>query len=578
MFESNTNTDEVLFGQQSQWMESLTVPGNSNPYNPFPALARGQVPSDSDLYNPFGSVDSLNLLGTEDDCLLFPPSDSLRVNLQAQEQAIATASRFTRPQEAPAANQEEISARPANLSIDPLTGEIAGSPSLTPSNLVTDAGNTLATARQIVGIENNQITVTEFVSSEDLDDYYAITLTNQTDLTLQLGNLSNDADLLLIKDKNGNKEIDLGEIIGISSEFENTPERIDFLGLQPGTYYVDVYAFEGATNYNLTLTGTPSSGGFKSDSGYGLLNANAAVATTLNSPFFPPSPKLGGHDWPLDTIHAPDVWTQGITGAGIVVAVVDTGVDYNHVDLQNNIWTNPREIPNNGLDDDGNGFVDDVRGWDFVANDNDPMDRDREGHGTHVAGAIAAERNNIGITGVAYNARIMPVRVLNAEGEGTLDDIANGIIYAANNGAQVINVSLGGYTDQTQVEDAINYAGQKGAVVTIAAGNNGWTAPISPADSANRWSIAVGASDRNDRLAEYSNWAGPKPLNYLVAPGTNIYSTTPYNTYESYDGTSMAAPFVAGTAALVLSANPSLTPEQVASILTATADRHRVIT
>ncbi len=121
--------------------------------------------------------------------------------------------------------------------------------------------------------------------------------------------------------------------------------------------------------------------------------------------------------------------------------MVDTGVDYTHPDLDGNIWTNSREIAGNGVDDDGNGYVDDVHGWDFVGNDNAPLDAD--GHGTHVSGTIAAENNGVGITGVAYNAKIMPVRVLDENGSGTNAAIAAGIRYAADNGARVINLSLG---------------------------------------------------------------------------------------------------------------------------------------
>jgi subtilisin family serine protease len=143
------------------------------------------------------------------------------------------------------------------------------------------------------------------------------------------------------------------------------------------------------------------------------VNANAAVSSTLNrSNPFPALPDLGGTNWALDVINAPEVWNQNITGNGIVVAVVDSGVDYTHPDLDGNIWRNAGEIAGNGIDDDRNGYIDDIRGWDFVASDNNPMDLDFDGHGTHIAGAIAAERNNFGITGVAPNAKIMPVRVL----------------------------------------------------------------------------------------------------------------------------------------------------------------------
>ncbi len=363
---------------------------------------------------------------------------------------------------------------------------------------------------------------------------------------------------------------------------------IDVSKLAPGTYYVQVSSFLGnSTNYNLTLSATPvpvlpdvatPNGAFNDNYGYGLVNANAAVTRTLNrSTLFPDVRNLSENNWGVDAINAPEVWVQNITGNGIVVAVVDTGVDYYHPDLDSNIWQNPGEIAENGIDDDRNGFIDDIRGWDFLYNDNYPMDLDLYGHGTHIAGSIAAERNDFGITGVAYNAKIMPVRVLNTFGEGELDNVAAGIRYAADNGANVINLSIGNeFYPSNLVNAAIEYANNKGSVVVIAAGNSGFSQPDYPARNADRWGIAAGSIDINGRMANTSNRAGSTPLDYLVAPGVDIYSTTPYNNYESETGTSMAAPHVAGVAALVLSTNPTLTPAQVEYILTTTANRNGV--
>ena len=277
----------------------------------------------------------------------------------------------------------------------------------------------------------------------------------------------------------------------------------------------------------------------------------------------------------LDITNVPEVWNQNITGNGIVVAVVDTGVDYNHPDLDGNIWRNPGEIAGNGIDDDRNGYIDDIRGWDFVSGDNNPMDLDWDGHGTHVAGVIAAERNNFGITGVAYNAKIMPVRVLDTFGDGSLNNIAAGIRYAADNGANVINLSLKKDDDTfNQLTNAIQYANNKGSVVVMAAGNSGGIQPVYPAINADRWGIAVGSIDVRGRMDDSSNRSGFTPLDYLVAPGVDIFSTTPGNDYEIQSGTSLAAPQVAGVAALVLNANPTLTPAQVEYILTTTANRN----
>ncbi len=186
-----------------------------------------------------------------------------------------------------------------------------------------------------------------------------------------------------------------------------------------------------------------------------------------------------------------------------------------------------------------------------------------------MAGTIAAEQNGFGVTGVAYNAKIMPVRVIGPD-SGSSADVAAGIRYAADNGANVINLSLGG-SQSTAIADAVQYATAKGALVVMAAGNDGGISPTFPGNLANRWGIAVGAVDINRTLATFSDRAGAAPLNYVVAPGVDILSTTPNNTYQTYSGTSMAAPHVSGVAALLLSANPKLTPAQLTNLLTADA-------
>ncbi|MBD2603794.1 S8 family serine peptidase [Scytonema hofmannii FACHB-248] len=304
--------------------------------------------------------------------------------------------------------------------------------------------------------------------------------------------------------------------------------------------------------------------------GYGLVDAAAAVAQSIGrSPFADVVNRSNYYDWGLDAISAPEVWTQGYSGKNVVVAVIDTGVDYTHADLNDNIWINSGEIFGNGIDDDRNGYVDDIIGWDFVSNDYAPMDY--EGHGTHVAGIIAAENNGYGTIGVAYNAKIMPIRVLDENGSGSYNNIARGIVYAADNGADVINLSLGGGYSSA-LEQAIKYATQKGAVVVMAAGNEGAYKPTNPAALATNYGIAVGAIDYDRYVADFSNWAGDNSnLNYVVAPGVDIYSTVPGNKYKFMDGTSMATPYVSGVAALMLSANPNLTPNQVRQIITGTA-------
>jgi subtilisin family serine protease len=470
----------------------------------------------------------------------------------------------------------------ASANIDPLTGTISAS-----ALNFSDPGNSLLTARNVVGVQNGSISLTEFVGTGDIDDFYRFDINTNSNFSLRLDGLTADADVRLIQDRNRNGVFDLGERIGSSLESGTIPDVINLSNLAPGTYYVEVSSYLGSTNYNLTISATPvpvlpdiptPNGAFNRNYGYGLVNANAAVTRTLNrSTLFPDVPNLSENNWGVDAINAPEVWNQNITGNGIVVAVLDTGVDYNHPDLDGNIWQNADEIAGNGIDDDLNGFIDDIRGWDFLYNDNYPMDLDVYGHGTHVAGLIAAERNDFGITGVAYNAKIMPVRVLSSFGSGEPNNIAAGIRYAANNGANVINLSFKkDYDTFNQLTDAIQYANNKGSVVVMAAGNSGGIQPVYPAINADRWGIAVGSIDINGRMADTSNRAGSTPLDYVVAPGVDIYSTTPYDTYDILTGTSMATPHVAGVAALVLNTNPTLTPGQVEYILTTTANRNGV--
>jgi subtilisin len=308
---------------------------------------------------------------------------------------------------------------------------------------------------------------------------------------------------------------------------------------------------------------------YSSTSGYGLVNAAAAVAKSIGQNTFADVPNLGGNNGGADLVKAPEAWAKGYTGQGVVVAVVDTGVDYNHADLKDNIWTNTKEIPNNGVDDDGDGYIDDVRGWNFVNNTNEVMDDNN--HGTHVSGTIAGENNGVGVTGIAYGAKIMPIKVLDNSGSGSYSAIANGIYYAVNHGANVVNLSLGGDFPNSTLSSAIDYASKKGVVVVMAAGNNGYPFVSYPAAYANKSGIAVGAVDKNNNIADFSNQPGFTQLAYVTAPGVDIYSTVPGDKYASYSGTSMATPHVAGVVALMLSANHNLTDEQVRQIITNSA-------
>ncbi|NEO58748.1 MAG: S8 family serine peptidase [Okeania sp. SIO3B5] len=462
--------------------------------------------------------------------------------------------------------------------IDLLTGEF-----ITPQRIASQinpfpqSDDTLINARDIGVLNTNQIW-NDFVGDFDSVDYYRFHLNTTSDFNLFLSGLSADADVDLLEDKNNDG---FGEIIDYSLASGSASEEINVSNLDPGTYYVKVSQYSGNTNYNLSLSATPSfnsgssfnSGGFDSIYGYGLVDANAAVAQTINAPT--PFPEVFDfNNWDVEAINAPEVWNQGYTGQGIVVAVIDSGVDYNHFDLAGNIWTNINEIPNNGFDDDGNGYIDDVRGWDIINNDNEPMDF--LGHGTHIAGTIAAQQNGLGITGIAPNAKIMPVKVGNFE-RILPDNAAAGIYYAVNNGAHVINMSFGRDFYSPVVNDAIRYATERGVVVAMAAGNDGGSFPKYPANNLQQWGIAAGATDFIGRISDFSNRAGSITLNYVVAPGENIYSTLPNNDFGNRSGTSFAAPHVAGVAALVLSANPFLTPDQVEHMITTTANPNQVI-
>jgi len=255
----------------------------------------------------------------------------------------------------------------------------------------------------------------------------------------------------------------------------------------------------------------------------------------------------------LKRMRLPQAWDTATGSKSVVVAVVDSGIDYTHQDLINNIVRNTGEVAANGIDDDGNGFIDDVRGYDFVNDDPDPMDV--SGHGTHCAGIIGAQGNNArGVVGVNWNVGLLPVRVLSEEGEGTAADVAAGVVYAVDRGASVINLSLGGPTFSQVLEDAIEYAKQRDVLVVIAAGNAGSdndSIPTYPANSTKSNVLSVAASTSGDTLALFSNY-GVQAVD-VAAPGEGILSTIPGNSYGVKDGTSMAAPHVAGLAALLKS-------------------------
>ncbi len=271
-------------------------------------------------------------------------------------------------------------------------------------------------------------------------------------------------------------------------------------------------------------------------------------------------------------IDAVEAW-DNVNSGEVIVAILDTGIDYTHPDLQDNIWRNTGEIAGNGIDDDNNGFVDDYYGYHFniFGNDSDPFDG--HSHGTHVAGTVAATGNNsFGVTGVAYQvASVMAVKVLSDSGSGYTSDIAAGIRYAVDNGATVINASLGGGGYSQTLYNAINYARQNNVLFVAAAGNNGSnndSRPTYPASYNLDNIISVAATDRNDQLASFSNYGQSVDLG---APGVSILSTVPGG-YSFYSGTSMAAPHVAGAAAVLRSQIPGASYADIKNLLLENVD------
>jgi thermitase len=285
-----------------------------------------------------------------------------------------------------------------------------------------------------------------------------------------------------------------------------------------------------------------------------------AVDTIPNDTYY-------GNQWALAKIGAPAAWDITTGNSNVIIAIVDTGIDLRHPDLSctGKLWVNPGEIPANGLDDDGNGQVDDVQGWNFSDYNNAPDDDN--GHGTHVAGiAAACSNNHTGVAGVAWGATLMPVKVLDSSGSGYYSDVADGVIYAVDNGAKIVNLSLGGPDDSSTLADAIQYAHQNGVLVVAAAGNT-YGAVLYPA--AYPHVLAVAATDHFDERHPASSFG---PELDIAAPGVSIYSTFLDGGYETLTGTSMAAPHVSGLAALLWSFASSLSVAQVESTIESTAD------
>lgn len=301
------------------------------------------------------------------------------------------------------------------------------------------------------------------------------------------------------------------------------------------------------------------------------------VDTRPDDPLFPREWGLRntgqGAGTPGADINVTGAWNTVTGSRQTVIAIVDTGVDFRHPDLADNIWTNPGETGGdamgrdrraNGIDDDGNGYVDDWRGWDFRNNDNNPMDD--YGHGTHCAGVAAAAGNNgIGISGVNWKARIMPLKFIGSDGFGTEVNAAKAIRYAERMGADVISCSWGGSASNQVLENAIN---STTVPVVCSAGNDRVdieSSPHYPASYPARQVIAVAGTNNQDSLASWSNY-GAVSVD-VAAPGNSIYSTYTGGGYVYMTGTSMAVPFVSGLAGLITAKNPHLSAKKIKALI-----------
>lgn len=395
-------------------------------------------------------------------------------------------------------------------------------------------------------------------------------------------------------------------------------ENLNATPLLKNMYLIDIPDTEAASMQVYNLANSPEIEYVENNKNLSIFPMNidaakAAVAELVSdSPEFvapadnppipnpPKRPEIGRdpllqHQWGMRDNQIQKAWKQGgsMGDPNVVVAVIDTGVDYTHEDLVYNMWRNPNEIPDNNIDDDGNGFVDDIVGWDFVSDDNLPYDLSMNpfqlifqggnaGHGTHCAGNIAARAyNGKGITGVAPHVKIMAMRFLSETGQGTTAAAIQAIKYAVDNGAHILSNSWGSQGDDSNdpntqaLKEAIQYAQDHNVLFVAAAGNGRQGAgydndsdskPAYPASYDHGAIISVAALDENDSLGKFSNWG--KNTVDIGAPGVKIYSTVPQGKYAdtvfdkfgitvNWDGTSMATPFVSGAAALYLSANPS---------------------
>lgn len=315
---------------------------------------------------------------------------------------------------------------------------------------------------------------------------------------------------------------------------------------------------------------------------------------------FAQTPNDTGYEdlWYLPHIQAPSAWDETTGSSEVIVAVLDTGVSLSHPDIQENIWENTQEVAENGKDDDGNGYIDDVHGWDFIGDDNIPepvlegaSDEEAQSHGTFVAGMIGAIGDNEeGYTGVAWNVRIMPLRILDEQGAGNETDVAHAIAYAVDNGADVINLSFAGDQSHRTLRSAVEDAYEANVAIIAALGNDSRNVnnrPVYPAclrGSTADWVIGVTATNEDDRGTAFTNYGSD--CADIAAPGVSIFGLGFTEDAESadddelyigpWDGTSMASPIVAGAAALMRSLYPNISVDDIRSALKISVDPAQV--
>jgi subtilisin family serine protease len=301
-------------------------------------------------------------------------------------------------------------------------------------------------------------------------------------------------------------------------------------------------------------------------------NYSTSATASPNDPLFDEmwSIGLGNGEGFNSGIDTPRVWNLATGSSDVTVAVVDSGIESTHPDLAPNMWANPAEVPGNGVDDDGNDLVDDVRGWDWVAGDNAP--EDELGHGTMVAGIVGARGNNAnGVAGINWDVRLMSLRVLDARGSGWTSDVADAFTYAGRMGADVVNASLAGSDFSQAMLTAI--AGAPNTLFVVAAGNESSNVDVKasyPCSFPLANIMCVGATGQSQQLSAYSNY-GTTAVD-LAAPGDAILSTWPGGTYNEGWGTSFASPHVAGVAGLLKARHPEATAAQIRTAIMAGTD------